>query len=131
MKSKIKLGILLILILAMFGFFYSRYFYQPKAGRADLSWSKSDDLSVKGYKVYWGTEKRKSDCPPGGYAGSKDVGIATNYAVDKLANGRTYYFSVTSYNEAKKESCFSEETRKDIDVSSWEQLKNFLTGWQK
>jgi len=40
--------------------------------------------------------------------------------------GQTYYFSVTSYNSAKKESCFSGETKKEIKLSIMDKLKNFL-----
>lgn len=133
MKSKAKLIILIFLVLLIAGFLYSKYFYHPAklTGQAVLSWSKSEDPSVVGYKVYYGTEPRKNNCPSGGYNHAMIAGNATSYTVRNLEAGKTYYFSVTSYNDSKKESCFSEEMKKTITISKWEKLKELLNMGKK
>jgi hypothetical protein len=75
------------------------------AGSAEvtLTWNvATDNVGVKGYKVYYG------DKPVG--AGEKyklpaiDVGNKITYAVKDLANGTTYYFAVTAYDDSGNES---------------------------
>lgn len=100
--------------------------FESKQGSAALSWSVSEDKSVTGYKVYYGTSPRTDKCPAGGYEKSVDVGKKPQYVLNKLETGKTYYFSVTSYNSAKKESCFSEEMQKTINESLWTRIKTLF-----
>ena len=122
----IILGVLIVLIA---GFFYYKYFCHPTllTGQAVLSWNISNDPKVKGYKVYYGKEPRKNNCPSGGYTHALNAGSNISYTVRNLEAGKTYYFSVTSYNDAKKESCFSEEMKKDVKVPFKDHLKNFFS----
>src|SRR3990170_3256250 len=83
------------------------------AGDATLSWtapctntngSALTDLS--GYKLYYGTQS-------GSYSKTLDVGNATTYRVQSLSAG-SYYFAVTAYNSAGRESAYSTEAAKTI-----------------
>lgn len=122
-KSIIILLIILVAGLLLFQVFSGKI---KAEGRAELSWNPNTEADVAGYRIYYGTSKRNSDCPPGGYTDNIDVGKATNYTISNLKNGQTYYFSVTSYNSSKKESCFSEEMKKTITTSRFSMLKDFL-----
>ena len=83
-------------------------------GEAKLSWNANKESNVAGYRIYYGTTIRKDSCPPGGYLEKVDTGNITTYKLDKLKNNSTYYFSITSYNRAGKESCFSGEVSKFV-----------------
>ena len=128
MRSKIRTIILLLLIVTILVFLYTKYYYYSMmpTGQAVLSWSASSDSTVKGYKIYYGTEPRKGDCPPGGYAKNLNAGKKPDYTINNLTIGKTYYFSVTSYNSSGKESCFSKEMQKTIFISKWDRLKTLL-----
>ncbi|KKP98047.1 MAG: hypothetical protein US25_C0013G0004 [Candidatus Moranbacteria bacterium GW2011_GWE1_36_7] len=96
-------------------------------GQAKLNWNASSESDVNGYKIYYGIEKRKGDCPrDGGYTKKVDVGKKTSYQIDNLKDGSTYYFSVTSYNASGKESCFSEEMQKTVKLSIFDKFKSFF-----
>lgn len=73
-------------------------------GSVTLTWNvATDNVGVKGYKVYYGTSALTPDSE--GYAlGPVDVGKKINYTVTGLNNGSIYYFAVTSYDEADNES---------------------------
>jgi hypothetical protein len=128
MNSKSKLSILVFLVIIMSIFLFAKLFYRQAdyAGSATLSWEAVKDDSLKGYKIYYGTSPRKGDCPGGSYSKSKDVGNVTSYSLADLEDGKTYYFSVTSYNASRKESCFSAEMQKEIHLSFWDKLKKML-----
>jgi hypothetical protein len=73
------------------------------AGQATLAWDPPEiSTDVTGYKIHYGTAS-------GTYTQSVDAGDQTNYAVQNLTDGRTYYFVVTSYNAAAYESEYSNE----------------------
>ena len=96
-------------------------------GMANLSWNASSESDIKGYKIYYGTTKRKGDCPnDGGYTKKVDVGNKTSYQLYNLKDSSTYYFSVTSYNISGKESCFSAEMSKTVKLSILDKLKTFF-----
>lgn len=96
-------------------------------GKASLSWNKAAEADVVGYRIYYGTQKRKGDCPKdGGYKQKVDVGNMTSYQLEKLNDSSTYYFSVTSYNSGGKESCFSQEMSKKVKLSIFDKIKTFL-----
>lgn len=116
MKKILKTTLLLILILGMGSWLFIKQKGMPKLskGKAILSWAKADDSSVIAYKIYYGTSPRNGDCPDGGYEKSKEAGDVGEYVIDDLEPGKTYYFSVSALNGAKKESCFSQEMNKKI-----------------
>lgn len=96
-------------------------------GKATLTWNAAAETDVTGYKIYYGTEKRKGDCPSdGGYAKKVDAGKKTSYQISNLNDNATYYFSVTSYNAGGKESCFSEEMHKAVKLTIFDKLKNIF-----
>lgn len=127
-KTKKYLIGLLIVILSVFLLWQSFPKRDNLLGKANLSWNPSSESDIKGYRIYYGTEKRKGDCPKdGGYGKKVDVGNRTSYQLENLENNSTYYFSVTSYNTSGKESCFSEEMSKTVRVSLIERLKKALS----
>lgn len=105
--------------LAFFAFFAIAATLLPvaaDAGTAELSWSapstNTDGSSITdlaGYKVYYGTA-------PGSYSNDVDAGKVTSYTVNDLAAGSTYYFAVTAYNSAGKESSYSTQVTKTMQV---------------
>ena len=95
-------------------------------GTVTLSWSANNEPDLAGYRIYYGTSPRTGDCPPAGYPNKIDLGkTATpekpNYKIENLEEGKTYYFSVTSYDASGNESCFSQEMSKIIPKAkiSW------------
>lgn len=78
---------------------------QP-APSANLSWDPVTDPTLDGYVVHVGTES-------GHYSRTIPVGNLTSYTVDSLSTGTTYFFAVTSHNEAG-ESQPSNEVSKSI-----------------
>lgn len=73
-------------------------------GKVTLSWNvATDNVGVKGYKIYYGTKSVSSDGDQ--YTmGPIDVGNKITYEVTNLTNGTPYYFAVTAYDEAGNES---------------------------
>lgn len=85
-------------------------------GVATLSWEPptqntddSDLNDLSGYKIYYGTES-------GQFINKIDVDNAgiTEYTIDNLATGRTYYFAMTAVNSLQIESALSDVVSKDL-----------------
>jgi hypothetical protein len=68
-----------------------------------LAWDRSSSSTVVGYKIYYGVQ-------PTVYTNSIMVGNVLTSQVTSLKRGVYYYFAVTAYAEAGKESDFSNET---------------------
>jgi hypothetical protein len=129
MKSKLKITIVAILIVVVLGFLLRDELHLPAlTGKATLSWQADGSQSVSEYKIYYGTQPRNDGCPPGGYSENVKIGNKTNYTIENLPSGKTYYFSVTALNASGKESCFSPETTKKITFSFFSWIKNL---WPK
>lgn len=93
---------------------------QALAGSATVSWNAStDNVGVVGYKIYYGTSPRTGTCPTGGYPNVQNAGNVLSYAFNNLTDGSTYYFSVTAYDAAGNESCFSTEVSKAMPAASY------------
>ncbi len=71
------------------------------ATEARVAWDRSTDLSVTGYKLYYGTQSRN-------YSTAIDVHDTTSYTVSGLSDTQPYYLAVTAYS-ADSESDFSQE----------------------
>lgn len=128
MISKKKIGILGILIFfALFFLVFKNLKIEPTLGSASLSWNENKEPDLAGYKVYYGINPRSADCPKGGYEKVVDAGKNVQYNISNLEPGKTYYFSVTSYNTSKKESCFSPEMKKVIEISKLEKIKSIFS----
>jgi hypothetical protein len=71
----------------------------PGNGKVTLTWRKVNDLSVKGYLVYYGSSPRNY-LGTGATQGDSplDAGSATTIEIDGLDNGSLYYFAVTAYD---------------------------------
>ena len=120
--------VLLIAIVSIFMLLFWQLFLRDMklSGKAQLTWNASDQLDIKEYRIYYGTEKRTNDCPQGGYEKKVSAGKKTSYQINNLKDDATYYFSVTSVNSAGKESCFSEEMSKGINITLWDRLKSII-----
>ncbi len=80
-------------------------------GAACLAWTRSDSEHVAGYFVYY-------DTAPGYYqqnwGDAVNVGNVTTHVVTNLSPGVRYYFAVTAYDAAGRQSWFSNEVSKLI-----------------
>jgi hypothetical protein len=131
MQQKTKIAVLAVLILAVIFLLVlrsGRFNFGVPKGTANLSWNLSTDGNTTGYKIYYGTTPRNSDCPSGGYEKNQTVGKVGQFKLSNLDPGKTYYFSVSARNAAGKESCFSEEMHKKIQSTPSLYFKLF---WQK
>jgi hypothetical protein len=114
--------IAIIAVLAFVGYiiFGKKIFTKPaNNGVANLSWSANTESDLTGYRIYYGTSPRTGNCPPAGYPEKTDVGKTNNpgaptQAIENLTPGKTYYFSISSYDISGNESCFFEEVSKSI-----------------
>lgn len=118
--KKILPLVFLVIIALVVGYFVKSPVKAPEnIGTATLSWNVNTEDDLAGYRIYYGAEKRTGDCPPAGYPQKVEVGkTATpekpSYKLENLENGKTYYFSITSYDASGNESCFSDEMSKAI-----------------
>jgi hypothetical protein len=73
----------------------------PGNGKVTLTWRPVNDLSVKGYLLYYGNEPHNF-LGRGAAQGESpiDAGIATTIVIDGLNNGSLYYFAVTAYDSS-------------------------------
>jgi hypothetical protein len=120
-----------IIALVIFVFLYANF---AQAGEATISWIQNTEPDLAGYKIYYGTSTRDVECPPANYPYKVDVGQTTSstaptYKLENLADGETWFFSVTSYNASGQESCFSEEMSKVMparELTAKEKIMNFF-----
>jgi membrane-bound inhibitor of C-type lysozyme len=68
-----------------------------------VSWQANSEADLAGYRVYYGTASKTYTASP------INVGKTTQYTVNNLTSGTTYYFAVTAYDTAGNESGFSSE----------------------
>ena len=69
---------------------------------AKVTWNANQEQDLAGYQVHYGTS-------PGVYFMIVDVEDATEYNVQNLDIGQTYYFAVTAYDNSGNVSDYSEE----------------------
>ena len=72
-----------------------------------LTWEASPDPDLLGYHVYMGTS-------PGSYPTIKDAGLTQSFLFQNLADGKSYYFMVTAYDQMRNESMPSDEVSVEI-----------------
>ena len=84
----------------------------PGNGKVTLSWRPVNELSVKGYRVYYGTSPRNY-LGTGAKEGDSpvDAGSKTRIEITGLTNGNLYYFVVVAYDDSEppQQSEFSPE----------------------
>ncbi len=67
-----------------------------------LRWTQNSEPDLQGYNLYFGTSSRS-------YGAPIPVGRVTQYRVNNLTAGRTYYFALTAVDTAGNESGYSTE----------------------
>jgi len=89
---------------------------QSYAQDRTLQWDENTDPDLAGYKFYYGLESRYPNNPaPYNGAGATegdspiDIGNVTQFTVQGLSDGVTYFFAVTAYDIDNLESGFSNE----------------------
>lgn len=92
-----KFGAIVVLLVSLFTQPFSSL-----AANVSLAWDPSPDVSVVGYKVYFGGLS-------GIYTNSLTVGNVTTATVSNLTTSTTYYFAAVAYDGAGVESDYSNE----------------------
>ena len=80
------------------------------AGTVTLTWDPNIESDMAGYKVYHGTAS-------GSYTMALNAGNVTQYTVNNLTDGQTYYFAVTAYDTSGNESGYSNEVSTLIGIT--------------
>lgn len=75
---------------------------QASAGTLTIAWDANTEPDVTGYILVYGTA-------PGSHPTRVDVGNTTQFAVNGLTDGLTYYFCVQAYNSSAELSDLSAE----------------------
>ncbi|MEK7075836.1 MAG: fibronectin type III domain-containing protein [Patescibacteria group bacterium] len=115
--KKVIVFILVILVAIAVFFDFLGKISKP-SGTATLNWNANTESDLAGYKIYYGASARTGDCPlTGGYSEKINIGKTNTpdkptYKIENLEVGKTYYFSITSYDNSGNESCFSPEMLK-------------------
>lgn len=79
-------------------------------GTSNVSWQANSESDVQSYRVYFGTATRN-------YGPFIPVQDSTNYTVENLEPGTTYYFAVTAVDSAGNESPYSNEVVSTLTFS--------------
>jgi len=72
------------------------------ASTITVAWDKNAETDVIGYNFHYGIDSKN-------YQYTVDVKNNTSCSISGLAEGTTYYFAVTAYNDKNFESSYSEE----------------------
>jgi chitodextrinase len=72
------------------------------AQSVNLTWDPNTETDLAGYRLYHGMDS-------GVYGTPIDIGETTQFTPSNLAEGETYYYSVTAYDESGNESYLSQE----------------------
>ena len=97
-----------LLILVFLGIFVSPVFANSSI---QLTWEASPAPDILGYKVHMGTSS-------GSYPMTNDAGLTQSFLFQNLADGKTYYFIVTAYDQMQNQSVPSEEVNVQIPDST-------------
>ncbi len=83
------------------------------AADVPIAWDPNTETDLAGYNVYYGTTARTGTdpktCALCGYATKIPLGKVTTYTIANLAQGTTYWISVTAFDTSNNESGFSNE----------------------
>lgn len=90
------------------------WFFQATISAAEsvtLTWNPSTDLSVVGYKIYYGAASHS-------YSSVVTVANTNSVTIPGLIVGEAYYFAATAYNSAGVESDLSNEASYTVPTSA-------------
>ena len=96
------------------------------AATVTVAWDKNAETDVIGYKFHYGEYSHN-------YQYTVDVANNTSCSISGLAEGTTYYFAVTAYNDKDLESSYSEElayTIPDVPAPTQEGLEAYFDSGQ-
>ena len=82
-----------------------------RAEQVTLAWDANTEPDLAGYKVHYGIAS-------GSYTTIVDVHKVTTAIVTGLTAGQTYYFVVTAYNAANKESGYSNQVSYSVAAAN-------------
>jgi hypothetical protein len=97
-------SVLSLLVFLLFFWIGSAY-----SAQVTLAWDPNTEPDVAGYRIYYGLESDP-------YSNRIDVGNQISYTVASLAEGKTYYFAATAYDQEGNESDFSDEVAFNVPV---------------
>ena len=107
-KYKNKLLSILIISIVLFSGCWEGFLFGDN-GFINLAWNSNKEHNLAGYKIYYGTSSKI-------YSSSIDVKFATQstpdtvtYTLRGLKINQKYFIAMTAYNEAGRESGYSEE----------------------
>jgi hypothetical protein len=80
----------------------SHMFSVLQGAQVSLTWDENSETDIAGYRLYYGSVS-------GQYDYVVDVGNQTNYTLNGLRAGQTYYIAATAYNTSGYESDYSNE----------------------
>ena len=100
--TKVRPSVALILLISFVSFVLVLGNSRAYAANVTLQWDLGSSPNIAGYRLYVGTTSRV-------YTQQIDVGNTTMTTVSSLVSGQTYFFAVTNYNNAGKESPHSNE----------------------
>jgi hypothetical protein len=101
----------------------------------NLNWQANSEPDLSGYKVYYGNSSRS-------YGPSIPTGNVTNYTIDNLEPGNTYYLAVAALDSAGNESGYSAEVVETIPTApdgappverpslQWDAVSGDVTGYK-
>ena len=81
----------------------------PKTASATVSWNANTESDLAGYRIYVGTRSGNY-----GFAGPFEVTNRTNFTIQNLPVGATYFFAVSAFDKSGNESAKSAEVSKSL-----------------
>jgi hypothetical protein len=84
-----------------------------------VKWNANTETDLGSYRIYYGTVSRS-------YGSPMPVGLLTNYTIEGLEEGKTYYFSITAVDTAGNESGYSNEISKTIPAQTETDMFAFI-----
>jgi len=92
-------------------FFLPNVVQSATSNSATLQWAANLEPDLAGYRIYHGTRS-------GVYGFSQTVGKTTTYQYTNLESDKTYFFTITAFDESGNESLPSPEVSKTIVASN-------------
>lgn len=95
---------------------------KARDGSLELSWDANAEWDIFSYKIYWRSESKPQKI------NSKLVGNRTNYLLENLKNGTTYFVSLSVLDSAQNESKptpeisitpVAKKQKKEFKVAAW------------